>query len=61
MFDSPQFKENLSSFQKLLAEGVFDLSSPMVKSEGGRTLKKLALGSATKADWVEKYNLLQVR
>lgn len=59
MFDSPQFKENLSSFQKLLAEGVFDLSSPMVKNEGGRTLKKLALGSATKADWVEKYNLLQ--
>ncbi|GJW48112.1 GATA transcription factor 26-like protein, partial [Tanacetum coccineum] len=59
MFDSPQFKENLLSFQKLLAEGAFDLSSPMVKNEGGRTLMKLSLGSATKADWVEKYNLLQ--
>lgn len=59
MFDSPQFKENLSSFQKLLSEGVFDLSLPMVKNEGGITLKKLALCSATKSDWVEKYNLLK--
>lgn len=59
MFDSPQFKENLSSFQKLLAEGVFDLSLPMVKNEGCKTLNKLALCSATKADWVETYNLLQ--
>ncbi|KAK9068039.1 hypothetical protein SSX86_012150 [Deinandra increscens subsp. villosa] len=59
MFDSPQFKENLSSFQKLLAEGVFDLSSPTVKNEGCKTLKKLVLCSATKSDWVEKYNQLQ--
>lgn len=59
MFDSPQFKENLSSFQKLLAEGVFDLSFPVVKNEGCRTLKKLALCSMTKSDWVEKYNQLQ--
>ncbi|KAI7743412.1 hypothetical protein M8C21_014039, partial [Ambrosia artemisiifolia] len=59
MFDSPQFEENLSSFQKLLTEGVFDLSSPMVKNEGYEALKKLALGSATKSNWVEKYNQLQ--
>ncbi|KAL8196151.1 hypothetical protein R6Q57_025151 [Mikania cordata] len=59
MFDSSQFKENLSSFQKLLAEGIFDLSLPMVKNEGCKALKKLALCSATKSDWVEKYNQLQ--
>ncbi|KAI7743424.1 hypothetical protein M8C21_011275 [Ambrosia artemisiifolia] len=59
MFDSPQFKENLTSFQKLLYEGVFDLFVPMVKKEGCKALKKLALCSATKSDWVEKYNQLQ--
>lgn len=60
MFDSPQFKENLSSFQKLVAEGVFDLSSPVMKNEGCRMLKELSLCSATKSDWVEKFNLFQV-
>nr|GEW42272.1 uncharacterized mitochondrial protein AtMg00810-like [Tanacetum cinerariifolium] len=35
-----------------LLKGAFNLSTPMVKNEGGRTLQKLALGSATKADWV---------
>ncbi|KAD6453420.1 hypothetical protein E3N88_08125 [Mikania micrantha] len=60
MFDSPQFKDNLSSFQKLLADGIFDLSLPMVKNEDFKTLKKLALCSATRSDWVEKYNQLQV-
>ncbi|KAK1419027.1 hypothetical protein QVD17_28183 [Tagetes erecta] len=59
MFDSPQFKENLSSFQKLLSEGVFDLSLPMGKNEDCKILKKFALCSATKSDWVEKYNQLQ--
>ncbi|KVH88625.1 Zinc finger, GATA-type [Cynara cardunculus var. scolymus] len=59
LYNSPQFMENLSSFQKLLAEGVFDLSFPVVKNEGCRTLKKLALCNVTKSDWVEKYNLLQ--
>ena len=57
MFDSPQFKENLSSFQKLLEEGVFDLS---LKNENGRSLKKLALCNAMKSEWVEKYNMVQV-
>ncbi|CAA2973879.1 GATA transcription factor 26 [Olea europaea subsp. europaea] len=57
MFDSPQFKENLSSFQKLLAEGVFDNSLSGVKTEDCRTLKKLALGNLTKSKWVEQYNV----
>ncbi|XP_076940376.1 GATA transcription factor 27-like [Bidens hawaiensis] len=59
MFDSPQFKDNLSSFQKLISEGVFDLSSPMVKNEDRKTLKELALCSATKSDWVAKYVQLE--
>ncbi|XP_059639979.1 GATA transcription factor 26 isoform X2 [Cornus florida] len=59
MFDSPQFKENLSSFQKLLAEGVFDLSVLGGKTEDCRTLKRLALCSLTKSKWVEQYNLLK--
>lgn len=56
MFDSLQFKENLSSFQKLLEEGVFDLS---LKNESCRSLKKLALCSTMKSEWVEKYNVVQ--
>ncbi|XP_076911697.1 GATA transcription factor 27-like isoform X1 [Bidens hawaiensis] len=59
MFNSPQFHENLSSFQKLLSEGVFDLFSPMVNNEGCKTLSKLALCNATKSDWVEKYTQYQ--
>lgn len=59
MFDSPQFKENLSCFQKLLAEGVFDIPSSEVKSEGFRTLKTFVLGNLTKSEWVEQYNLLK--
>ncbi|KAM7531044.1 hypothetical protein LguiB_034454 [Lonicera macranthoides] len=58
IFDSPQFKEKLSSFKKLLAEGVFDLSLG-VKSEGFRTLKRLMLGNLTKSEWIEQYNLLK--
>ncbi|KAM7491163.1 hypothetical protein LguiA_034084 [Lonicera macranthoides] len=59
MFDSPQFKENLSSFQKLLAEGVFDPSLSAVKSDGFRTLKRLAVCNIAKSKWVEQYNLLK--
>ncbi|XP_043725758.1 GATA transcription factor 26-like [Telopea speciosissima] len=59
MFDSPQFKENLSSFQQLLAEGVFDLSFSGVKSEDCKTLKRLVLVSLAKSKWVEQYNLLK--
>uniref|UniRef100_A0A5B6ZX47 Uncharacterized protein n=1 Tax=Davidia involucrata TaxID=16924 RepID=A0A5B6ZX47_DAVIN len=59
MFDSPQYMENLTSYQKLLAEGVFDLSFSGVKNEDYRTLKRLALCSLTKSKWVEQYNLLK--
>ncbi|KAI8546699.1 hypothetical protein RHMOL_Rhmol07G0140200 [Rhododendron molle] len=61
MFASPQFKENISSFQKLHAEGVFDLSLSEVKPEDCRTLKRLTLGNLRKSKWVEQYNLLKDR
>ncbi|KAL2454167.1 GATA transcription factor 26 [Abeliophyllum distichum] len=59
MFSSPQFKDNVSSFQKLLAEGVFDNSFSGVKPDDRRTLKKLALCNLTKSKWVEQYSLLK--
>ncbi|XP_050378089.1 GATA transcription factor 26 [Argentina anserina] len=59
MFDSPQFRENLSSFQQLLAEGVFDNSLPGAKSEDCRTLKKLALSNSSKCKWIERYHLIK--
>ncbi|KAJ4955061.1 hypothetical protein NE237_011844 [Protea cynaroides] len=59
MFDSPQFKENISSFQQLLAEGVFDLSFSGVNTEDCKTLKRLVLVNFTKSKWVEQYNLLK--
>lgn len=60
MFDSVQFEENLSSFQKLLAEGVFDNTLSGVKTEDCRTLKKFVLCNLTKSKWVGQYNLLKV-
>ncbi|CAN6579565.1 unnamed protein product [Malus baccata var. baccata] len=59
MFDSPQFRENLTSFQQLLAEGVFDISFPGVKTEDCKTLKRLALSNSPKSKWVERYHLLK--
>lgn len=62
MFDSPQFIEDLSMFQKLLAEGVFDFSpSGKTKSEGSGNLKRLVLCNLTRSTWVEHYNLLKVQ
>ncbi|KAF5460108.1 hypothetical protein F2P56_020001 [Juglans regia] len=55
MFDSPQFKDNLIYFRKLLVEGVFDISVPGAKSEDCKTLKRLALFDLTKSKWVENY------
>lgn len=60
MFDSNQFKESLSCFQQLLAEGVFDMSLVGVKTEDCKTLKRLALFNLTKCQWVERYNSLKV-
>ncbi|KAI3453455.1 hypothetical protein Pfo_010118 [Paulownia fortunei] len=55
MFDSPQFKENLLSFQKLLADGLFDNSLSGLKTEDCRVLKKFLLCNLTKSKWVEQY------
>ncbi|KAJ0047624.1 hypothetical protein Pint_15769 [Pistacia integerrima] len=59
MFDSLQFKENLASFQQLLAEGVFDLSFQGTSTEDCKTLKRLSLSHLTTSKWVERYNLLK--
>ena len=60
MFDSLQFKENLSSFQLLLAEGIFDFSFSGVKFEECKTLKRLALSNIMTSTWVEHYHFLKV-
>ncbi|XP_073312365.1 GATA transcription factor 26 [Primulina huaijiensis] len=59
MFDSPQFKENLLSFQRLLSEGVFDNSLSGLKIEDFRTLKKLILFNSAKSKWVEHYQIFK--
>uniref|UniRef100_A0A7N0VGS5 GATA transcription factor n=1 Tax=Kalanchoe fedtschenkoi TaxID=63787 RepID=A0A7N0VGS5_KALFE len=59
MFDSAHFVENLSSFQQLLAEGVFDITLSGVKAEDCKTLRRFALSNLTKSKWVEHYNLLK--
>ncbi|XP_008238376.1 PREDICTED: GATA transcription factor 26 [Prunus mume] len=59
MFDNPQFRENLTSFQQLLAEGVFDISFLGAKTEDCKTLKRLVLSNSSKSKWVERYHLLK--
>ncbi|XP_030533502.1 GATA transcription factor 26-like [Rhodamnia argentea] len=56
MFDGAAFLENLSSFQHLLTEGVFDISSSVAKDEDYRTLRKLVLAKTMKCKWVEHYH-----
>ncbi|XP_019435453.1 PREDICTED: GATA transcription factor 27-like, partial [Lupinus angustifolius] len=51
-----QFKENLTYFQQLLAEGVFDVSLSETKPEDCKTLKSLALSNLSKPKWAEHYN-----
>ncbi|KAM7257327.1 hypothetical protein ACFE04_013068 [Oxalis oulophora] len=59
MFNSLQFKADLSSFQHLLGEGVFDSSFPGAKNEDCKTLKRLALVNLTKSKWVGHHNMLK--
>ncbi|EEF31151.1 GATA transcription factor 26 [Ricinus communis] len=59
MFDSPQFKENISCYQQLLAEGVFDISFSEAKAEDCNTLKRLTLSNLSKSKWVEHYTQLK--
>uniref|UniRef100_A0A7N0V132 GATA transcription factor n=1 Tax=Kalanchoe fedtschenkoi TaxID=63787 RepID=A0A7N0V132_KALFE len=59
LFDDPLFQESLLSFQRLLAEGVFDLSFPNVEPDDCRNLRRLALSNPLKPNWVALYNLLK--
>ncbi|XP_051145181.1 GATA transcription factor 26-like [Andrographis paniculata] len=59
MFDSPHLKENLASFQKLLADGLFDNSLSGLKAEDRRALKKAVLCNSIKSKWVEHYKDLK--
>ncbi|RID50191.1 hypothetical protein BRARA_H00936 [Brassica rapa] len=62
MFESAQFKENFSLFQKLIADGVFEMpSSSGAKLEDIRAFKKLALSDFNKSRLVESYNHLKER
>nr|KYP51509.1 GATA transcription factor 28 [Cajanus cajan] len=59
MFNSFQFKENLTYFQQLLWEGVFDISMLGTKPEEWKTMKRLVLSNLSKSKWVEHYNFLK--
>ncbi|KAK9667954.1 hypothetical protein RND81_13G023400 [Saponaria officinalis] len=58
-FSSSHFIEDLSSFQRLLADGVLDNSFPGVKTEDCNVLKRLALSNTSKCKWVNHYNMLE--
>lgn len=60
MFQSPQFTETSSDFQRLLLDGIFDLSFLGENVEESRTLKRLVLYNSTKSKWREYYKKLQV-
>ncbi|XP_061354823.1 GATA transcription factor 26-like isoform X2 [Gastrolobium bilobum] len=55
MFSSSQFKENLTYFQQLLGEGVFDISLLGPKPEDCKMLKRLALSNLSQSKWVQRY------
>ncbi|KAF3787642.1 GATA transcription factor 26 [Nymphaea thermarum] len=55
MFDSPSFRETLDTYQRLLSDGVFDLSFSGANIEACKALKRLLLIEATKARWLELY------
>ncbi|KAL9231169.1 hypothetical protein vseg_006426 [Gypsophila vaccaria] len=59
IFISTVFKENVSSFQQLLGDGVLDTSFPGVETEDCKVLARLALSNLSKCKWVEHYNLLK--
>ncbi|KAH9605148.1 hypothetical protein KSS87_002346 [Heliosperma pusillum] len=55
IFASSHFKENLSSFQKLLEDGMLDTSFPGVQTEDLKVLKRLVLSNSSKCKWLEHY------
>ncbi|KAK4770360.1 hypothetical protein SAY87_030892 [Trapa incisa] len=59
LFDSSEFKENLSAFPQLLAEGFSSGSLSGAKVEDCKTLKKLTLFSLMKRKEVESCNSLE--
>ncbi|EFH41398.1 zinc finger family protein [Arabidopsis lyrata subsp. lyrata] len=62
MFESSQFKENLSLFQQLVADGVFETTSSYSsgsKLEDIKTLAKLALSDPYKSHLLESYYMLK--
>ncbi|XP_023634823.1 GATA transcription factor 27 isoform X2 [Capsella rubella] len=59
MFESSQFKENLSLFQQLVADGVFETSSSGSKHDDVKTLAKLALTDPNKSHLLESYKMLK--
>lgn len=53
-------EENLTSFQQLLGEGVFDVSLSGEQAEGYKTMRKLSLFSSMKCKLVEHWYQLKV-
>lgn len=62
MFNSSQFRKNLTYFQQILGEGVFDFdtSSLGANTRDCQALKRLALSDFSQSKWVEQYDLLKV-
>ncbi|KAL7111328.1 hypothetical protein ACP275_05G080700 [Erythranthe tilingii] len=60
ILESPEFKENLLSFQKLLSDGLFDNSFSGLNTEQDcKLLKKLVLSNFTKSKWIEQYQIFK--
>ncbi|KAJ3680557.1 hypothetical protein LUZ60_016835 [Juncus effusus] len=59
MFSSPQFTDTLNNFQKLLKEGIFNLTLSGANLEDCKTLKKLVLTNPFKSKWVEFYKQIK--
>ncbi|EYU17880.1 hypothetical protein ABFS82_05G078200 [Erythranthe guttata] len=60
ILESPEFKENLLSFQKLLSDGLFDNSFSSLNTEQDcKLLKKLVLSNFTKSKWIEQYQIFK--
>ncbi|XP_072983889.1 GATA transcription factor 27-like [Typha latifolia] len=59
MFSTSQYLEALHCYQKLLREGVFDLSFSEANTEECRALKSLVLLDPLKSKWVECYKQLE--
>ncbi|KAF3792994.1 GATA transcription factor 26, partial [Nymphaea thermarum] len=58
-FDSPSFKEALYVYQRLLSNGIFDLSFQGIDIESCKAIKILVLCETIKSRWVEQYAQLK--